>query len=338
VRVLVTGATGFIGYHVARFLTEKGLQVRALVRGETDAPALKALDIETVSGDIRDFESVHRALTGCRQLYHLAADYRLWVPDPETMYAINVQGTQNCMEAALKLGVEKVIYTSSVGVLAASSNGKVSNEESRATINDMVGHYKRSKFVAEDEVHSFIRKGVPAVIVYPSTPIGPNDRKPTPTGKTIVDFLNGRIPAFLDTGLNFVDVGDVAAGHWLASQHGEIGQSYILGNKNITLKEFFESLAHINGCQPPKIRLPYLPVLLAAYVDETISTLITRRPPRIPLTGVKMAKKYMYFDSSRAVKELHMPQTPVENAMAQAIEWFIEKGFAKSSGGKACKS
>jgi len=327
VRVLVTGATGFIGFHVARFLTEKGIQVRALVRGQSDVSSLKALDIEPVNGDIRDFESVCRALGGCRQLYHLAADYRLWVPDPATMYSINVEGTRNCMEAALKLGVEKVIYTSSVGVLAASSNGKVSNEESRATINEMVGHYKRSKFIAEDVVHSFIAKGVPAVIVYPSTPIGPQDTKPTPTGKTIVDFLNGRIPAFLDTGLNFVDVGDVAAGHWLASERGETGQSYILGNRNITLREFFESLAQITGSRPPKVRLPYLPVLFAACIDETISTLLTHKHPRIPLSGVRMARKYMYFDASRAVRELHMPQSPVERAMEQAIEWFKKNNY-----------
>jgi dihydroflavonol-4-reductase len=329
VRVLVTGATGFIGFHVARFLTEKGVQVRALVRGQRDAAALKALGIEPFSGDIRDFESVCRALGGCRQLYHLAADYRLWVPDPATMYSINVDGTRNCMEAALKLGVEKVIYTSSVGVLAASSNGKVSNEESRATINEMVGHYKRSKFIAENEVHSFIAKGVPAVIVYPSTPIGPQDRKPTPTGKTIVDFLNGRIPAFLDTGLNFVDVGDVAAGHWLASERGETGQSYILGNRNITLREFFESLARITGSRPPKIRLPYLPVLFAACIDEAISTLLTHRHPRIPLSGVRMARRYMYFDASRAVRELRLPQSPVEHAMEQAIEWFKKNNYVR---------
>ncbi len=329
-RVLVTGATGFIGFHVARFLTEKGILVRALVRGQSDTAALKALDIELVNGDIRDFESVCRALDGCRQLYHIAADYRLWVPDPATMYSVNVDGTRNCMVAALKLGVEKVIYTSSVGVLAASSNGNVSNEDSRVSLSEMVGHYKRSKFMAENEVHSFIGKGVPAVIVCPSTPIGPQDRKPTPTGQTIVDFLNGRIPAFLDTGLNFVDVGDVAAGHWLASEKGVTGQSYILGNRNITLREFFESLARIAGSRPPKFRLPYLPVLFAACIDETISTLLTHRPPRIPLTGVRMARKYMYFDASRAVRELHLPQSPVEHAMEQAIEWFRKNNYVRS--------
>lgn len=326
-KVLVTGAAGFIGFHVARFLTEKGIQVRALVRGEGNTPALKVLDVETVNGDIRDFESVRRALKGCHQLYHLAADYRLWVPDPRTMYEINVQGTRNCLEAALELGIEKVIYTSSVGVLAASSKGNVSNEESRAALHEMVGHYKRSKFLAENEVHSYILKGLPAVIVYPSTPVGPQDWKPTPTGQTIVDFLSGRIPAFLDTGLNFVDVADVAAGHWLASLKGTTGRGYILGNRNMTLREFFESLAGITGCQPPRVRLPYYPVLFAAGIDETISRLIKGRHPRIPLTGVRMARKYMYFDASRAVTELNMPQSPVENALAQAIEWFKKNDY-----------
>ena len=326
-RVLVTGATGFIGFHVARFLTEKGIQVRALVRKEN--PALEALDVEQVKGDIRDMESVCYALKGCSQLYHLAADYRLWVPDPGTMYAINVQGTRNCMEAALKLGIEKVLYTSSVGVLAASAEGKVSNEDSRAGVHEMVGHYKRSKFMAEEVVKSFIEKGLPVVILYPSTPIGSSDWKPTPTGKTIVDFLNGKIPAFIDTGLNFVDVSDVAAGHWLASVKGEAGRGYILGNKNFTLREFFEALAQITGTPAPRVRLPYLPVLLASYIDETISTLITRKEPRIPITGVRMAKKYMYFDSAKAVKELNMPQTPVEHAMEQAIEWFRKNNYAR---------
>lgn len=328
-RVLVTGATGFIGFHVARFLTEKGHRVRALVREENSAPALKNLGVELVRGDIRDYESVFLALDGCRQLFHLAADYRLWVPNPRTMYDTNVQGTINCMEAALKRGVEKVIYTSSVGVLAASPDGRVSNEESTAGLHEMVGHYKRSKFLAEQEVRSFIKKGLPVVIVYPSTPIGPMDIKPTPTGKTIVDFLDGRIPAFLDTGLNFVDVSDVAAGHWLASHHGEPGRGYILGNKNLTLREFFETLARITGYPPPKIRLPYLPVLFAAYVDETVSTLFPHRPPRIPVTGVRMARKYMYFDASRAVQELNMPQSPVEHAMSLAIEWFKENNYTR---------
>jgi len=331
-KVLITGATGFIGFHVARLLKAKGFQVRSLVREGSDTSALKALDIELVRGDVRDFDSICEALKGCQQLYHLAADYRLWVPRPETMYEINIQGTKNAMQAALKLGVEKVVYTSTVGVLSASSDGKPSDEDTQAEINEMVGHYKRSKFIAEREVRSFVEKGVPIVIVSPSTPIGPMDRKPTPTGKIIVDFINGKIPAYVDTGLNFVDVEDVAAGHWLASEYGRIGQRYILGNKNITLKEFFESLAGITGLEPPKLRLPYIPVLLAAYINEACSNWITRRHPRIPLTGVRMARKYMYFDCSKAVKELNLPQSPIEGAIKRAIDWFQKNGYIKSKG------
>jgi dihydroflavonol-4-reductase len=327
-RALVTGATGFIGFHVAKVLRERGFHVIALVREGSDPSFLKPLGVETVKGDIRDLESVCKALKGCGQLYHLAADYRLWVPDPATMYEINVQGTKNVMEAALRLGIEKVIYTSTVGALCASPNGKPSNEERSPNIVEMVGHYKRSKFLAEREVYSFIERGLPVVIVNPSTPVGPMDRKPTPTGKMIVDFVNGKIPAYLDTGLNFVDVEDVAVGHWLASLQGRTGQRYILGNKNLTLRDFFESLARITGRKAPGLRLPYLPVLMAACADEAISKL-TRRHPRIPLTGVRMARKYMYFDCSKAVRELDLPRSPVEGAIERAVEWFEKNGYIK---------
>jgi dihydroflavonol-4-reductase len=327
-KVLVTGATGFIGFFVARLLTENGFQVAALVRKGSDTSALRELGIELINGDVRDLSSVNTALKGCRQLYHLAADYRIWVKDPKTMYEINVQGTRNVMQAALTMGIEKVIYTSSVGVLTACSNGKPVNEETPSSIKDMTGHYKKSKFIAEKEVYGFIEKGLPVVIVNPTTPIGPMDRKPTPTGKIIVDFLNGRIPAYLDTGLNFVDVEDVAAGHLLAARHGRIGQRYILGNKNISLRNFFEHLAGITGRKPPKVRLPYLPVLLAAYVDEALSR-ITDTYPRIPLTGVKMARNYMYVDCTKALMELDMPQSPVEGAMEKAINWFRDHGYVK---------
>jgi dihydroflavonol-4-reductase len=325
-KVLVTGATGFIGFYVAKLLIEKGFQVSALVREGSDTSALKAMGIELVGGDVRDFSSICNALKGCQQLYHLAADYRIWVNDPKTMYEINVQGTRNVMQAALKTGIEKIVYTSTVGVLAACSNGKPSDEETPVSIRDMVGHYKKSKFIAEKEVYGFIEKDAPVVIVNPTTPVGPMDKKPTPTGKIIVDFLNGKIPAYLDTGLNFVDVEDVASGHLLAAQHGRIGQRYILGNKNISLSKFFEYLANITGQKPPRVRLPYLPVLLAAYVNEALSR-ITDRYPRIPLTGVKMARKYMYFDCSKAVRELNMPQNPVEGAIEKAVDWFRNHGY-----------
>jgi dihydroflavonol-4-reductase len=244
------------------------------------------------------------------------------------MYAINLGGTRNVMEAALRMGVERVVYTSTVGTLSASSKGKPSHEETSAGLREMVGHYKRSKFLAEREVCAFIERGLPAVIVNPSTPIGPMDRKPTPTGRIIVDFLNGKIPAYVDTGLNFVDVEDVAIGHWLASLKGKTGERYILGNANLTLREFFGTLARMTGRKPPKVRLPYLPVLMAAYADEAISRL-TLRHPRVPLTGVKMARKYMFFDCSKAVGELNMPQNSVEGAMARAIDWFETNDYIK---------
>jgi dihydroflavonol-4-reductase len=328
-KVLVTGATGFIGFHVARLLRENDFQVRALVRKGSDTSGLRALGVEPVAGDVRDPSSIADALEGCRQLYHLAADYRIWVNDPKAMYEINVQGTRNVMQAALAAGTEKVVYTSTVGVLASCLNGKPSNEDTPVSIGDMIGHYKRSKFLAEKEVCDFIRKGLPVVIVNPTTPVGAMDRRPTPTGKIIVDFLNGEIPAYLDTGMNFVDVEDVAAGHLLAAEHGRIGQRYILGNRNISLKDFFACLAGMAGRRPPRVRLPYFPVLVAAYFDETLSR-ITHKHPRVPLTGVRMARKYMYFDCSKAVRELRMPQNPVERALEKAIEWFRNHGYIKS--------
>jgi dihydroflavonol-4-reductase len=328
-RALVTGATGFVGFHVARFLSGKGFSVRALVRKESDRKSLDALGIEIVTGDVRDCDSVYRALEGCSQLYHLAADYRLWVPDPTVMYDINVRGTRNVMEAALRRGVERVVYTSTVGALAASRDGRPANEETPVGIEEMVGHYKRSKFIAEGEVRGFAGKGLSAVIVNPSTPVGEMDRRPTPTGKMIVDFLSGRMPAYLDTALNFVDVEDVAEGHWLAAERGRTGERYILGNRNITLREFFEILGKAAGRKAPKVRLPYLPVLIAAYVDEAIAKMIPGRCPAIPLTGVRMARKFMAFDVSKAVRELNMPQRPVETAIARAAAWFTENGYVK---------
>jgi dihydroflavonol-4-reductase len=331
VKALVTGATGFIGYHVARLLVDGGFQVRATVRKGSDSRSLASLGVEVVAGDIRDYESLSRALQGCNLLFHLAADYRLWVPDPGTMYETNVQGTKNVMEAALRRGVERVVYTSTVGVLKASLGGRPSNEETPVSLSDMVGDYKKSKFLAEQEVYGFIDKGLPVVIVNPSTPVGPADAKPTPTGKMIVEFLKGRMPAYLDTGLNFVDVEDVAKGHLLAAQAGRVGQRYILGNRNMTLREFLECLGRVSGRRPPRVRLPYLPVLIAAYCDEAISKLLYGRSPVIPLSGVKMAKYFMYFDPSKAVRELGMPQRPVEDAVAKAVAWFMDNGYVKTA-------
>jgi dihydroflavonol-4-reductase len=326
-KALVTGATGFIGFHVTKVLKEKSFDVIALVRDRGTTVDLQTLDVELLEGDIRDYQSVLRALKGCQQVFHLAADYKLWVPNPKTMYDINVQGTRNVMEAALHRGIEKIVYTSTVGTLAGSAHGRLLNEETPSSLNEMVGYYKKSKYIAEKEVLHFIQKGAPAIIVNPSAPIGPRDRKPTPTGKIIVDFLNGKIPAYLDTGLNFVDVHDVALGHWLASVYGRVGERYILGNKNMTLREFLDTLAGLTGRKPPRIQLPYFPVLVAAYMNEAFSRWLTHKPPKIPVSGVRMSRKYMFFDCSKAISELKMPQSPVENAIGRAADWFMQKKY-----------
>jgi len=330
-RTLVTGATGFIGYHVAKALREKGFNVRAIVRNGSDTAFLAALDVEPAPGDIRDYGAVLRAMKGCDQVYHAAADYRLWVPDPETMYAINVQGTVNVMQGALESNVAKVVYTSTVGILVPATGRERGSEEVPARFQDLVGHYKRSKFIAEQEVQKFIVRGLPVVIVKPTAPIGAMDRKPTPTGKIVVDFLNGRMPAYLDTGLNFVDVEDVAEAHVLASESGIIGESYILGNENITLKQFLHLLARLTGMKPPRWKLPYTPVLCIAFVDQAFSRLCQRKAPTIPLDGVRMARRYMFFDSSKAVRELGMAQNPVERAAQKAIDWYRKNGYVRSA-------
>jgi dihydroflavonol-4-reductase len=326
-RAFLTGATGFVGHHVARLLKARGLPVRALVRGESLAGGLEKMGIEPCEGDLRDAESVSRAMEGCSHVFHVAADYRLWVPDPRSMYETNVSGTVNVMQAAWAHGVERVVYTSTVGTLAPGRKGVPSDEETPVDRRWLTGHYKRSKYAAEKRVLEYTMRGLPAVVVNPSTPIGPADRKPTPTGQIIVDFLRGRMPAYLDTGLNFVDVEDVAEGHWLAALKGRVGQRYILGNRNMSLREFLEALAKVSGRRAPRVRLPYLPVLGAAYVDEAVSRWVTKRAPRIPVMGVKMSHHYMYFDPSKAVRELGLPQRPVEDAIKRAVIWFMEMGY-----------
>ncbi len=327
-KALVTGATGFIGYHVAKVLKENGYDVAALVRETGDVADLKELGAELCIGDVRDFNSIVKAVEGCSQVYHVAADYRLWVPDPKTMYDINVEGTKNVLQASLDAKVEKVVYTSSVGALATSFDGTPVGENFPVGVEDMVGHYKRSKYLAEREAEKYFQKGLPVVIVNPSTPVGEMDKKPTPTGQMIVDFLNSKMPAYLDTGLNFVYVRDVAEGHFLASKYGRVGEKYILGNRNMTLKEFFEALASLSELKPPGVRLPHLPVLMAAYINEAFSG-IFKIPPKIPVAGVKMARKFMFFDCSKAVNILKLPQTSVDKALEFAVEWFEKKGYTK---------
>jgi dihydroflavonol-4-reductase len=326
-KTFVTGASGFIGASIVRELLKDGREVRALVRKGSDTSNLAGLDVELWQGDLRDHVGLVQGLKGCDVLYHAAADYRLWTRDPAEMYRINVDGTVAILEAALDNGLSRVVYTSSVGTLGNPGDGTPGSEDTPVSLADMVGHYKKSKFLAERAAERFITRGLPLVIVNPSTPVGPLDIKPTPTGRIIVDFLNRKMPAYLDTGLNIIAVEDCARGHVLAEQKGAVGRKYILGNANLTLQEIFGILEGITGLPAPRVRLPYTPILMAAYINEGLSK-ITGREPLIPLAGVQMAAKFMYFDPSRAVKELGLPRTPVREALQRAVEWFRQKGYA----------
>jgi len=328
-KTFVTGATGFIGASIVRELLKEGREVRVLVRKGSDTSNLVGLDVEPWPGDLRDHISLEQGLAGCDILYHAAADYRLWTRNSAEMYRINVDGTTAILEAALNQGVSRVVYTSSVGTLGNPGDGSPGNETTPVSFDDMVGHYKKSKFMAERVAEEFVARGLPLVIVNPSTPVGPLDIKPTPTGKIIVDFLNGRMPAYLDTGLNVIAVEDCARGHLLAEQKGVVGQKYILGNTNLTLREIFAILSDITGLSPPGVKLPYMPILLAAYINEGLSK-ITGKEPLIPLAGVQMAAKFMFFDSSRAVRDLGLPQTSVRQALQRSVEWFRQNGSART--------
>ncbi len=332
-KVFVTGATGFIGASLARELLEQGCEVKALVRPGSVRTNLAGLPLEFHEGDLLDRDSLEQGLAGCDTLFHAAADYRLWTRNPASMYDVNVGGTRAILEAALKRRISRVVYTSSVGTLGNPGDGTPGTEETPVSFHEMVGHYKKSKFLAEREAETFLGRGLPLVIVNPSTPVGRLDIKPTPTGKIIVDFLNRRMPAYLDTGLNLIDVEDCARGHVLAARHGRIGEKYILGNQNMTLRSIFSLLEDISGLSAPRVKLPYTPILLAAYVNEAISR-ITGREPLIPLAGVRMAGKLMYFDSSKAIRELGLPQHPVRDALAKAVDWFRAEGYVTRTQGK----
>jgi len=326
-KTFVTGATGFIGASIVRELLKDGREVRALIRAGSDTSNLAGLDVEFQRGDLRDHSSLVQGLKGCDVLYHAAADYRLWTRDPCEMYHTNVDGTVAILKAALENSLSRVVYTSSVGTLGNPGDGTPGTETTPVALADMVGHYKKSKFLAEREAEKFVAKGLPLVIVNPSTPVGPLDIKPTPTGKIIVDFLNRKMPAYLDTGLNIIAVEDCARGHILAEHKGQVGEKYILGNTNLTLRDIFGLLEEITGLSAPRVRLPYTPILLAAYVNEWIAR-ITGKAPLIPLAGVQMAAKFMYFDSSRAVRELGLPQSSLKNALQRAVDWFRTNNYA----------
>lgn len=323
----ITGATGFVGGHVARVLLENGWNLKALCRSKSPQ-CIRSDSLEWVTGDIRDAGQISRTMAGAQAVFHVAADYRLWARDPREIYESNVTGTVNVMQAALAAKVERVVYTSSVGALGLTKDGTPADENTPVRLSDMAGHYKRSKFLAEREVEKFLHKGLPVVFVHPSTPVGPGDHKPTPTGKIIVDFLNRKMPAYLETGLNIVDVRDVAQGHRLAYEKGKVGDKYILGNRNMTLAQIFSQLEEISGVRAPTVKLPYGPTLWLARFFMLVS-LVTRTQPLIPYEGVKMAAKRMFFDSSKAVMQLGLPQTPVEKALSDAVDWFTQNGYVK---------
>ena len=325
-KTFVTGATGFIGTSIVRELLKDGREVRVLVRSTSNLSNLKGLDVEMWKGELLDIPGLRRGLKGCDVLYHAAADYRLWTRNPDDMYRTNVGGTTAVLEAAMESDLSRVVYTSSVGTLGNPGNGVPGTEDTDVSLADMVGPYKKSKFLAEREAERFVARGLPLVIVNPSTPVGPWDIKPTPTGKIIVDFLKRRMPAYLDTGLNLIAVEECARGHILAEQKGCIGRKYILGNANLSLCQIFGMLQEITGIPAPRVRLPYAPVLVAAWLNEGLSR-ITGREPLIPLAGVRMAAHHMYFDSGRAVRELGLPQTPVAKALERAVEWFRTNGY-----------
>jgi dihydroflavonol-4-reductase len=326
-RNLVTGATGFVGSAIVRKLILRGEEVVALARAGSDRSNLDGLDITFADGDLTDAGSVRDAVRGCARVYHAAAEYTLWSPDPGALYAVNVGGTKNLLAAAQAEGVERVVYTSTVGALGNPGDGTPGDEDTPVGLGDMAGHYKRSKFMAEQAAVEKARSGLPVVIVNPSTPVGPRDIKPTPTGKMIVDFLNGKMFAYLDTGLNLVDVDDVALGHILAMEKGKPGRKYILGNRDMTLKEIFGILSSITGIPAPRLRLPYALVYPIAVVSTAVADYITKRPPLAPVEAVRMAKKFMFFDPGRARRELGMPRTPVEESLRRAADWFTNNGY-----------
>ena len=328
---VVTGGTGFVGAAVVRHLVAGGHQVRVLVRPRSDRRLLADLPIEIADGDITETISLRRCLRGCRRLFHVAALYSLWARDRRQFYEVNVEGTRRVLAAAAEAGVSRVVYTSTVGALGIPSDGSPGTEETPVSLADMAGDYKRSKFLAEEVARESARQGLPVVIVNPSTPIGPGDIKPTPTGQMVVDFLRGKMWAYLDTGLNLVDVDDVAAGHLLAAERGIAGERYILGGRNLTLREIFEALGRISGMRPPRIKVSAGLILPIAWLSERVADHLTGRPPAVPMDAVRMARKRMFFDGGKAVRQLGMPQSPVEDALARAVRWFQANSYAPGS-------
>jgi dihydroflavonol-4-reductase len=328
VRVFITGATGFVGAHVARKYAAAGAVLRLLRRKSSRLDGLAGLDAETVVGDLRHPASLRSALEGCDALVHVAADYRLWVRDPKEMYAANVDGTRELLKMAREAGVPRVVYTSSVATMGFKSDGTIVNEDTPVSLDDMIGHYKRSKFLGEQEAIKAARAGQHVMILNPTTPIGPGDAKPTPTGRIIVDFLNKKFPAYVDTGLNLVDVGEVARMHVVALDRGTSGERYILGGENLTLKQILDRMSAITGLPSPTMKVPHAVAMGFAFFDETITGKLRGKEPRATVEAVRMGKKMMFASSAKAERDLGFKVMPIYSALRAAIDWFVEHGYA----------
>jgi dihydroflavonol-4-reductase len=324
----VTGATGFLGSHVARVLADNGADMRLLVRSSSNLRNIEGLRADRVLGDLRDPASLEKAMAGCDVVFHVAADYRLWVRDPNEMYRSNVEGTRAILEAARKNGVRRVVYTSSVATIGFTRNGCPANEDSPVSLADMIGHYKRSKFMAEQLALEAGRSGLEVVVLNPTTPVGDHDVKPTPTGRIVVDFLKRKFPAYVETGLNLVDVGECARGHVTTLEKGKSGERYILGGENLTLKQILDKLAKITGLPSPMLKLPYIFAYAAGIADEIVTGRLRGREPRATIDTVRMGAKKMFASSAKAERELGWKIVPVESALRRAVEWFRVNGYA----------
>ncbi|MBC8337587.1 MAG: NAD-dependent epimerase/dehydratase family protein [Rhodospirillales bacterium] len=326
--ILLTGATGFVGSAVLRKLLERGHSVRALVRPSSDSSNLEGLSVDIAEGDLQAPETLKPALQGCTGLFHVAADYRLWAPDPRPMFQANVDGTRILLATAGDCGVERIVYTSSVAVLGILPGDGLADEETPVTFGDMIGPYKQSKFLAEQEVRKLVEdRGLPVVIVNPSTPIGPRDIKPTPTGRMIVEAASGRMPAYVDTGLNVAHVDDVAEGHLLAFEKGVIGERYVLGGQNMTLREILAAIADITGGKAPRMKIPHDLILPFAWLAEGWARMTGGREPFATVDGLKMAKKKMFFSHAKACRDLGYDPRPAKHALSDAVTWFREHGY-----------
>jgi hopanoid-associated sugar epimerase len=328
VRVFITGATGFVGGHVARAYASAGASLRLLTRKTSRLDSLTGIDAETVVGDLREPEKLRTALTGCDALVHVAADYRLWVRDPAQMYAANVDGTRELLRIAREVGVQRVVYTSSVATMGFKSDGSIVNEETPVSLADMIGPYKRSKFLGEQEAIQAAQAGQHVMILNPTTPIGPGDAKPTPTGRIIVDFLNKKFPAYVDTGLNLVDVGEVARMHVVALEKGTPGGRYILGGENLTLKQILDRMSSITGLPSPTMKVPHAVAMAFAFFDENFTGRLLGKEPRATVEAVRMGQKTMFASSAKAERDLGFKVLPVYHALRTAIDWFITNGYA----------